>query len=69
MVGDKATRPALKRCLSRASKDLSDYIEFWLRFMGVGNVVSLFVEHTCDGRAIDMIEAGKRHAVELARKF
>jgi FMN-dependent NADH-azoreductase len=39
---------------------LSGYVEFWLRFIGVRNVVSLAVEHTWDGRAVDMIEAGKR---------
>jgi FMN-dependent NADH-azoreductase len=48
---------------------LSGYIEFWLRFIGVRNVVSLAVEHSWDGRAIDMIDAGKRRAVELARQF
>jgi FMN-dependent NADH-azoreductase len=48
---------------------LSGYIEFWLRFIGVRNVVSLTVEHSWDGRAVDMIDAGKRQAVELARQF
>jgi len=48
---------------------LSGYVEFWLRFIGVRSVVSLTVEHTWDGRAVDMIEAGKRQAVELARQF
>jgi FMN-dependent NADH-azoreductase len=48
---------------------LSGYIEFWLRFIGVRDVVSLTVEHSWDGRALDMIEAGKREAVELARQF
>jgi FMN-dependent NADH-azoreductase len=48
---------------------LSGYIEFWLRFIGVRSVVSVTVEHSWDGRAIDMIDAGKRQAVELARQF
>jgi FMN-dependent NADH-azoreductase len=48
---------------------LSGYIEFWLRFIGVRSVVSLTVEHSWDGRAADMIDAGKRQAVELARQF
>ena len=48
---------------------LSGYIEFWLRFMGVRSVVSLTVEHTWDGLAVDMIDAGKRQAVELAGQF
>ena len=48
---------------------LSGYIEFWLRFIGVRNVVTLTVEHNWDGLAVDMIDAGKRRAVELARQF
>ena len=48
---------------------LSGYIEFWLRFIGVRSVVSLTVEHSWDGRAVDMIDAGKRRAAELARQF
>ena len=68
MSGDKATRPASKPSLSQAS-NISGYVEFWLRFIGVRSVVSLTVEHTWDGRATDMIDAGKRQAVELARQF
>jgi len=48
---------------------LSGYVEFWLRFIGVRSVVTLTVEHTWDGRAVDMIEAGKRQAAALARQF
>ena len=48
---------------------LSGYVEFWLRFIGVREVVTLTLEHTWDGRAVDMIDAGKRQAVELARQF
>jgi FMN-dependent NADH-azoreductase len=48
---------------------LSGYVEFWLRFIGVRSVVTLAVEHTWDGLAVDMIDAGKRQAVELARQF
>ena len=50
-------------------KYLSGYVEFWLQFIGVRSVVSLTVEHTWDGRAVGMIEAGKRQAAELARQF
>ena len=50
-------------------KYLSGYVDFWLQFIGVRSVVSLTVEHTRDGRAVDMIEAGKRQAAELARQF
>jgi FMN-dependent NADH-azoreductase len=38
---------------------LSGYVEFWLRFIGVREVVTLAVEHTWDDRAIDMIEPAK----------
>jgi FMN-dependent NADH-azoreductase len=48
---------------------LSEYVEFWLRFTGVRSVVTLTVEHTWDGRVVDMIDARKRQAVELARQF
>ena len=48
---------------------LSGYVEFWLRFIGVRSVVTLTVEHTWDGRAVDTIDAGKRQAVDLARQF
>jgi FMN-dependent NADH-azoreductase len=50
-------------------KFLSDYVEFWLRFIGVRDVVTLAVEHSWDGRAVDMIDAGKRQAAALARQF
>jgi hypothetical protein len=36
--------------------------EVGLKFIGVRSVVSLTVEHTWDGRAVDTIEAGKRQA-------
>src|SRR6476660_2220973 len=48
---------------------LSGYIEFWLRFIGVREVATLTLEHTWDGRAVDMIDAGKKKAAELARQF
>ena len=48
---------------------LSGYVEFWLRFIGVREVVTLTLEHTWDGRAVDMIDAGKKKAAELAMQF
>jgi FMN-dependent NADH-azoreductase len=48
---------------------LSGYVEFWLRFIGVREVVTLTLEHTWDGRAAEMIEAGKTKAADLARQF
>jgi FMN-dependent NADH-azoreductase len=47
---------------------LSGYVEFWLRFIGVREVVTLTLEHTWDGRAVDMIAAGKKKAAELAKQ-
>ena len=47
----------------------SGYVEFWLRFIGVRAVVTLAVEHSWDGRAVEMIDAGKRQAAALARQF
>jgi FMN-dependent NADH-azoreductase len=48
---------------------LSGYVEFWLRFIGVREVVTLTLEHTWDGRALDKIDAGKKRAAELAMQF
>lgn len=48
---------------------LSSYIEFWLRFIGVRQVVTLTLEHTWDGRAGEMIDAAKKKAAELAKQF
>jgi FMN-dependent NADH-azoreductase len=48
---------------------LSGYVEFWLRFIGVREVVTLTLEHTWDGRAVDMFDAGKKKAAELAKQF
>ena len=50
-------------------KFLNEYVEFWLQFIGVRDVVTLAVEHSWDGRAVDMIDAGKRQAAALARQF
>src|SRR6201984_30452 len=48
---------------------LSGYVDFWLRFIGVKEVVTLTLEHTWDGRAVDMIASGKKRAAELAMQF
>jgi FMN-dependent NADH-azoreductase len=48
---------------------LSGYVEFLLRFIGVREVVTVTVEHTWDGRAVDMIDAGKKKAAKLAKQF
>jgi hypothetical protein len=37
--------------------------------IGIRSVVSLTVEHSWGGSAADMIDAGKRQAVELASQF
>jgi FMN-dependent NADH-azoreductase len=48
---------------------LAGYIEFWLRFIGVREVATLTLEHTWDGGATDMIDAGKKKAAKLANGF
>lgn len=48
---------------------MSDYIDFWLKFIGVREIVNLTVEHTWDGRASDEIAAAKARARELAATF
>src|ERR1700716_1281178 len=50
-------------------KYINGYVEFWLQFIGVRSIVSFTVEHTWDGRAVDMIGAGRRQAAALARQF
>ena len=37
--------------------------------IAVREVVTLTLEHTWDGRAVDMIDAGKKKAAELAKQF
>jgi FMN-dependent NADH-azoreductase len=44
-------------------------MEFWLRFIGVRSITAMTVEHTWDGRALDMIDEGMKQAAELARQF
>jgi FMN-dependent NADH-azoreductase len=48
---------------------VTKYIEFWLHFIGVRTITTMTVEHTWDGRALDMIDEGKKRATELARQF
>ena len=48
---------------------VTKYIEFWLHFIGVHDITAMTVEHTWDGRALDMIDEGKKQAAELARQF
>jgi hypothetical protein len=40
-----------------------------LGFIGTRSVATLTVEQTWDGRAADMIDAGKRQAAKLARQY
>lgn len=68
-VRGQSDEAAFETVASPGFKYLSGYVEFWLQFMGVRSVVSLAVEHTWDGRAVDMIEAGKKQAAALARQF
>lgn len=47
----------------------ADYIEFWLKMIGVDDVKTLMIEHTWDGRAQETIESGKADAIALASTF
>ncbi|KVA32451.1 FMN-dependent NADH-azoreductase [Burkholderia cepacia] len=47
----------------------ADYIEFWLKFIGVNEVRSLTVEHTWGARASDSIEQAQARAVAMAAAF
>ena len=46
-----------------------DYLEFWLRFIGVRDVATMTVEHTWDRQAPDTVERGKAQAAAAARDF
>jgi FMN-dependent NADH-azoreductase len=37
--------------------------------IGVHSITAMTVEHTWDGRALDMIDEGKKQAAELAKQF
>lgn len=47
----------------------ADYIDFWLKFIGVQEVRSLTVEHTWDALAPDTIEQAKARAITMAGDF
>ncbi|WP_241293635.1 FMN-dependent NADH-azoreductase [Burkholderia stabilis] len=47
----------------------ADYIEFWLKFIGVNEVRSLLVEQTWNARAGESIERARARAVEMAADF
>jgi FMN-dependent NADH-azoreductase len=47
----------------------TQYLEFWLRFIGVREVASMTVEHTWDTRATDTVARGKAQAVAAAGRF
>ena len=47
----------------------ADYIDFWLRFIGVDEVRTLMVEHTWDDKAQETTEQGKAQAAAMALDF
>ncbi|MCA3842335.1 MAG: FMN-dependent NADH-azoreductase, partial [Burkholderia sp.] len=47
----------------------ADYIEFWLKFIGVDEVRSLTVEHTWNAKAHDSIERAQARAIAMAADF
>lgn len=50
-------------------KHQADYLEFWLKFIGVDDVRSLVVEHTWNARAQESIERGRAQATAMALDF
>jgi FMN-dependent NADH-azoreductase len=50
-------------------KHQADYIDFWLKFIGVDEVKTLMVEHTWDEKAQETIEKGKAQARSMAFDF
>jgi FMN-dependent NADH-azoreductase len=50
-------------------KQQADYIDFWLKFIGMGEVKALMVEHTWDGKAQEAIEQAKAQASAMAFDF
>lgn len=47
----------------------ADYLDFWLRFIGVKEIRRLMVEHTWDGRATETIARGRADAAAMAADF
>jgi FMN-dependent NADH-azoreductase len=50
-------------------KHQADYIDLWLKFIGVQEVKTLMVEHTWDDKAQETIEKGKAQATAMAFDF
>lgn len=47
----------------------ADYLDFWLKFIGVKEVRRLMVEHTWDARAKDAIAQARIRATAIAQDF
>jgi FMN-dependent NADH-azoreductase len=47
----------------------ANYIDFWLKFIGVDDVKTVKVEHTWDAKAQDTIEQGKAQVAAMACDF
>lgn len=47
----------------------ADYLDFWLRFIGVREIRRLMVERTWDGRATQAIAQGRADATAMAADF
>jgi FMN-dependent NADH-azoreductase len=55
--------------ISPGFKFQANYIEFWLKFIGVDEVKTLLVEHTWDPNAQETVEHGKTLAAAMAADF
>ncbi len=45
------------------------FIDFWLKFIGVKEVLQIIVENTWSEEAADRIDAGKKQVIQLAHTF
>lgn len=47
----------------------SQYLTFWLNFIGVADVQTMVVEHTWDVKRLERLASGRAHAAALALTF
>jgi FMN-dependent NADH-azoreductase len=63
------TQDFIENSASPGFKLQSEYIEFWLKFIGVHDIRVITVENTWNCNAPETIEQGKAQAVALAAEF
>lgn len=58
-----------KNAMNPGFEHQAAYMDFWLKFIGVAEVLSIEVEHTWDRHAQETLEQAKAEAVALASTF